>query len=199
MSTEPSGSKRQNNESLSPIVPGGRRCGFELMRPVQGSVQLVQGVGLVFAGACCLVWLRMLDSFPSNWMRVTLNLSFALVAGAMVGVTMACFCRPQSIRSLRIHALLGVFVGAGMFAASPLNAMVRGVQTRNPALYSTGGMMSGSEPRDVIEGGEPYYWTPVDSVMTFRQAVGGLQRHTLCIAGKHCRRMFPVANQRTCI
>ncbi|WP_265592791.1 hypothetical protein [Verrucomicrobium sp. BvORR034] len=28
-------------------------------------------------------------------------------------------------------------------------------------------MMSGSEPRDVIEGGEPYYWKPVDSVMYF--------------------------------
>lgn len=137
------------------------------MRLGCGSAQLALGVGLVFAGAFCLVWLRMLDPFPSNLMRVTLNLSFALVVGVLVGLTLACFCRPRSIRVLRLHALLGVFVAVGVFAVSPLNAMVRGVQTRSPALYSTRGMMSGSEQLDVIKGGEPYCWKPVDSMMNF--------------------------------
>lgn len=157
MSMEPSGSKRPSNEPSSPC---------EFMRLFRGSAQLALGVGLVFAGAFSLVWLRMLDPFPSNLMRVTLNLSFALVVGVLVGLTLACFCRLRSIRVLQLHALLGVFVAVGMFAVPPLNAMVRGVQTRNPALYSTRGM-SEFESHDVIEGGEPYYWKPVDSAMSF--------------------------------
>lgn len=167
MSMEQSGSKRPNNEPTSPNVSGGRSCRIEFMRPVHGSVQLVLGVGLVFAGASCLVWLRILDPFPSNLMRVTFNLSFALVVGALVGVTTACFGRSGSNRSLQIQALLGVVVAVGMFAVSPLNAMVRGVQTRSPALYSVKDDVGETDPHDVIEGAESYYWKPVDSVMIF--------------------------------
>ena len=166
MSMGRSGSKRPNNETF-PDMSTKEGVADGIMRPAHGSVQLALGAGLVFAGACCLVWLWMFDPFPSNLMRVTLNLSFALVVGALVGLTTACYRGPQSFRAHQLHALLGVAVAVGVFAVSPLNAMVRGGQTRNPALYSTSGMRGESEPHDVIEGAEPYYWKPVGSVMNF--------------------------------
>ncbi len=136
-------------------------------RELSMNQRITVSVGLTVSVTALSAWIAWFDPFPSNLMRETNNLGFALAGGGLAGALTACFCRPRSIRALQLHALLGVFVAVGMFAVSPLNAMVRGGQTQSPALYSTRGMMSGSEQLDVIEGGKPYYWKPVDSMMNF--------------------------------